>query len=1056
MVPSNHILSNIWISRDPICTPFAHSKASNFITAEAVASLSLAANIFQFLDYGSKFVLAAWAICKSDPETIEAFTTLQSLSKNLRNIIAELRAIGRGPADLEPERAILAVATDCLSEAQLDGYHPTSSRKRDKIKATFKLIWTSNDIKALEAKFEKLKNLKAENEGVPFRLEKVEIDAANGRVGLANVVMDYLAGGPLPTQLIGQLEGQLLVAVRFAAEKRAQEQMIDMEPSKLSGLTMSPARRSRIQQYLLAKLRYKSIDDRAETVAEAHNETFRWIFEAGHPWVNLREWLESESQLYWVTAKAGSGNRRVPHGHEQPRCMQHLSVWSGNCGLAMASFYFWASGNMLQASKEGLYRTLLYQLMGPHPDLLEHVFPEQWDEAALFKETVDSFEVPELKRCLQRAVLLLTSIKKVKVCLFIDGLDEFDGDHDELVQYLEVLLSAAESRGHIKICVASRPWVVFGEAFIDRPSLRLEDLTFNDIQAYVGSRFLQERSFSLLLQSGNEFVNDLVREVVEKSARVFLWANLVVTSLLEGIRHGDRISDLRRRLDSLLPDLEDLYARIFDNIEPQYFEHAAQYFKLLEAYIENYKEPPTILFFSFADDEIEAGSILPDFNHEPSDVVLSVQSFINIRIDEMQRRLNSRCKGLMETTKSTNVLANGIGSGRVQCLHRTVEDYIKQPAVQNRLGEALKTPFDPRLRFCSASSRPKDHVPVDGRSLCRDLVRCVKHSTLVQDLSLSVLVQILDDIERVLGSRTEAQFIEILRHHGVKTHTSIDILLISSKAAIDLGAEGNKDITGTYWINFVINLGALRYLEARVSRLVPAGALGPRPPRSPFARLPIPFKKTEEMQDMQGFQDENRSYLSSLLSQAIPAWSDPTPITHIIDFLLEKGADVNETCTMQLFSPAIPGHVPVRLLSISAWQRVLAIIIWNFGHVQPGNLHRASPWVVLMKSMLEHGAEVSLEVVDGAVETIRAHPPYRLGTRPIFTPKQRKMLIWSKTSELVTQLLNYYEPQDVIKNPALHNLRPIAAYEKPQLLVGDLRKISSQARGKEVAKVWEM
>jgi hypothetical protein len=54
-------------------------------------------------------------------------------------------------------------------------------------------------------------------------------------------------------------------------------------------------------------------------------------------------------------------------------------------------------------------------------------------------------------------------------CFFVDGLDEFFGKPADLIDYLKsvaVLLN-------VKLCVASRPWPVFEDAFDQCPSLRL-------------------------------------------------------------------------------------------------------------------------------------------------------------------------------------------------------------------------------------------------------------------------------------------------------------------------------------------------------------------------------------------------------------------------------------------------------------------------------------------------------------------------------------------------------------------------------------------------------
>jgi hypothetical protein len=48
--------------------------------------------------------------------------------------------------------------------------------------------------------------------------------------------------------------------------------------------------------------------------------------------------------------------------------------------------------------------------------------------------------------------------------------------------------------------------------------------------------------------------------------------------MLSGLRNGDGISHLRRRLASLPSDLENLYTHMLNNIDPVYKEEASQNF----------------------------------------------------------------------------------------------------------------------------------------------------------------------------------------------------------------------------------------------------------------------------------------------------------------------------------------------------------------------------------------------------------------------------------------------------------------------------------------------
>lgn len=63
--------------------------------------------------------------------------------------------------------------------------------------------------------------------------------------------------------------------------------------------------------------------------------------------------------------------------------------------------------------------------------------------------------------------LVQQAIIPLKICLLIDGLDEFDGDHDEIAD----LFKDAAACHNIKVCLSSRPWVVFQESFYNCPTL---------------------------------------------------------------------------------------------------------------------------------------------------------------------------------------------------------------------------------------------------------------------------------------------------------------------------------------------------------------------------------------------------------------------------------------------------------------------------------------------------------------------------------------------------------------------------------------------------------
>ena len=418
--------------------------------------------------------------------------------------------------------------------------------------------------------------------------------------------------------------------------------------------SISVSRQGRLRDVFLKRLRYPGMEDREGRIAQAHEKTFRWVFEDGNSqqtrWSNFRDWLESDSQLYWITGKAGSGkstlmkylcqpdeetsdDRMPPNigGRCESRCSKHLKKWAGDFQLITAAFFFWNSGVKLQMSQRGLVLSLLYQLIRQAPYLIATVSPKRWEALCLFNDGMGEWSHGELHQMLRTAAREVSRTKRL--CLFVDGLDEFEGENSDLIRLIQDLIQ----KGNIKVCVASRPWNVFKDAFGHKPSMMLQSLTYSDIRYYVTSTLQDDSRFAQFRKREPKYADQLIENVVSKASGVFLWVHLVVASLLAGMGFGDGVSDLQKRLDLLPPDLGRFYNKILQSIDPFYLEHAAQLFKL----VQESPVPPQLILLSFADEE----GLDPYVNRNIKPLS---QDELVFRADSMRRRLNSRCKGLLE------------------------------------------------------------------------------------------------------------------------------------------------------------------------------------------------------------------------------------------------------------------------------------------------------------------------------------------------------------------------------------------------------------------------
>jgi hypothetical protein len=310
--------------------------------------------------------------------------------------------------------------------------------------------------------------------------------------------------------------------------------------------------------------------ERHERISEAHRKTFNWILEDRTsdptPWDDMKKWLREGNGIYWISGKPGSGKSTLMKYIDQDnRTLEYLEKWASPVNLVFASFYFWNPGTSMQKSQLGLLQSLLHTILSQRPSLISTVLPSHWQFSRAYGKSSFSWAISDLTVAFRR---LSEAELRTKFCLLIDGLDEFDGDHQSLVD----LLSRLTRTGNIKILASSRPWLVFQDAFHDCPRLTLQDLNLEDIKLFTYDSLYNHRRFARLLALEPERAPGLVTEIVSKASGVFLWVYLVVRSLMDGLTNADRMDDLLRRLDQLPEDLEKFFLHILTALDPFYLE----------------------------------------------------------------------------------------------------------------------------------------------------------------------------------------------------------------------------------------------------------------------------------------------------------------------------------------------------------------------------------------------------------------------------------------------------------------------------------------------------
>jgi len=378
-------------------------------------------------------------------------------------------------------------------------------------------------------------------------------------------------------------------------------------------------------------------------------------------------WLRKENNIFHISGKAGSGKSTLMKfllDHPQTRI--ELKQWAADKQLVFAHFFFWRSGDTIQKSLTGLYRSILFETLKACPDLVPEVFPSQYHSFSNQSQQSSFDELYFRPDALKSGMERLTSSSMFpghRFCFFIDGLDEYEGNEADSLEH-EKLAEDLESwaiNEDIKILVSSRPHREFQQTFSDQRRIRLHELTKPDIYSLGVNMFRRDKKFS----SVQHCYKSLVKKVVRYSEGVFLWARLALQSMLMATRRCVDIDYLDKQLDGIPKDINELYETILASINPV---DRVKGFKML--LLVSQMRQVNAIDLTWIDDLAD-----PSF---PTSYKMEAYTD-----DEMRRRLDivaaeieDITKGLLEITSDFNDHLDFCKA--VQFSHRTVRDFVRQ------------------------------------------------------------------------------------------------------------------------------------------------------------------------------------------------------------------------------------------------------------------------------------------------------------------------------------------------------------------------------------------
>ena len=462
----------------------------------------------------------------------------------------------------------------------------------------------------------------------------------------------------------GQHDIEGVKSLLVANEKSTKQHISSELQKERVRLTVEDHRRR-----LLESLYFPEIGTRQEEVKEAYQETFQWIFDdtgrALSPWNSFTEWLREGQGTYWINGKAGSGKSTLMNTiHQDQRTVVALRKWSGSLSLIVPAFFFWRAGSEMQKTIVGLLRALLYQIILAIPSEASQFR----DASGLDSQSSDRFPLWTEKRLVTALFHLITDISSsCRLCIFIDGVDEFTGNENELLSLIEKLGRLSNT----KICLSSRPSLRFDEKLGSSAMLKLQDLTKSDIESYASAELAVAASqagrtqrIPDWLSSTVDWLSSIVRRIVDQAEGVFLWVELAVKYQSEGIYNGDNFEQLQQRLDLFPKELEGVYSFMLQQIDRIYKQEAALYFSMAIWM-------PNLLLRQVALASYEKlNDLLELYPNQP-----------HVELQELcqatRRRITATCKGFLDVQVNP-LKPTRLSLSHVMFVHRTAADFLQE------------------------------------------------------------------------------------------------------------------------------------------------------------------------------------------------------------------------------------------------------------------------------------------------------------------------------------------------------------------------------------------
>lgn len=283
------------------------------------------------------------------------------------------------------------------------------------------------------------------------------------------------------------------------------------------------------------------------------------------------QWLQTDEPIFWINGKPASGKSSLMtylSNHEKTRML--LEKRKNRPWHLLYFFFDFRAEASVANSLEGMFRSLLFQLVDQIPHVAAHIASDP--STANLDIRHNLLSVREMAQLMQSCI----SSVDTRMCIFVDGLDEYRGSYTDLVDTLVLLADGTR----VKLCLASRPEPEIVHTLQKFPNLKMQNYNHDTIANYAEATFDRTRHADINAQAKWT----LVSRIVAESRGVILWCNLVCTEVKQGLFSQDSIEELLDKIDEYPRDLDQVYLRLLSDVEHTYLGEALIIFHLIETY----------------------------------------------------------------------------------------------------------------------------------------------------------------------------------------------------------------------------------------------------------------------------------------------------------------------------------------------------------------------------------------------------------------------------------------------------------------------------------------